>query len=77
VRSGGYDPGAQDRDPVKEADSFDLVGVLAQVKAGGVARQGFADVGVDGDDVQGAVQGVEVCLAGDASPSVWGQRRRR
>ncbi len=57
------DERAQDGHPVQEAYALDLIGVLAQLGAGGVGGQRLAGVGVDGDDDQGTVQGVEPCLA--------------
>src|SRR5690606_33964439 len=57
---GDHDYGLQGRHPVQEAYALDFVGVLAQLGAGGVAGDRLADLGVDGDDDQGAVQGVDL-----------------
>ncbi|AMW08714.1 hypothetical protein A4E84_03825 [Streptomyces qaidamensis] len=69
--------GAQRGDEVQDADSFDLVGVLAQLGAGGVAGDRLADVRGDGEDDQGAVQGVDLRLAGDVLPAASRRSRRR
>ncbi|MFJ8082763.1 hypothetical protein ACIQ6Y_19330 [Streptomyces sp. NPDC096205] len=47
------------------AHLLDVVGVLAQLGAGSVTGDRFADAGVAGDDDQGAVRGVDVRLAGE------------
>ncbi len=57
--------GAQCGDEVQDADAFDLVCVLAEFGVGGVAGDRFADLGVDGDGDQGAVQGVNLVLVGE------------
>ncbi|MFK0111714.1 hypothetical protein [Streptomyces sp. NPDC091217] len=44
---------------------LDFAGVLAQLRTGGAAGDRLADPGVDRDDDQGAVQGLEFRPVGD------------
>ncbi len=62
---GDDDHGAQGGDEVQDADLLDVVGVLPHSGAGGVARDRPADLGIDGEDGQGAVQGMDVRFAGE------------
>jgi hypothetical protein len=50
---------------VQDPDGFDLIGVVAQLGLAAVAGDRVADLGVDGDGDQGAVQGVELAFAGE------------